>query len=307
MEIKVLSLFDGISVAQQALKELGYTPKYYASEIDAHAIAITQKNHPETIQLGSVKNVAGDIKTENPQYIFTHDMDGIKSHHTGGIDILIGGSPCQDLSSAKNFRKGLKGDKSSLFYEYVRILQETKPKYFVLENVASMPRRDRDTITKLLGVEPILLDAVLVSAQRRRRLFWTNIPNLEQPNDVGICVGDILQKYNREPLIKLPGGDHETRYTKNGYHKCRPDAKKSSIQGTHVFYKAGKTAALTTGHTPMVDIEGTVSKLTITECERLQNLPDEYTAGVNKTQRLKMLGNSFNKEIVKHILKNIEL
>ena len=109
------------------------------------------------------------------------------------IDLLIGGSPCQDLSIAGK-RAGLAGARSGLFYEYVRILKEVKPKYFVLENVASMPKEAKEIITKELGVEPIMINAALVSAQSRKRLFWTNIPGITQPADKGILLKDILEK-----------------------------------------------------------------------------------------------------------------
>ena len=127
--MNVLSLFDGISIAQQSLKELNIpVEKYYASEIDKYAISITQKNFPNTIQLGDIKNIKGEDFTN--------------------IDLIIGGSPCQDLSIAKKNRKGLKGNRSSLFYEFVRLVKEVKPRYFILENVNSMPKEDKETITK---------------------------------------------------------------------------------------------------------------------------------------------------------------
>lgn len=115
------------------------------------------------------------------------------------LDLLIGGSPCQDLSRAKHGRMGLKGERSGLFYEYYRILQEARPRYFVLENVASMPAESREEITRFLRVEPIMIDAALVSAQSRRRLFWTNIPGITQPKDRGIFLKDILED-------GIPGG-----------------------------------------------------------------------------------------------------
>lgn len=170
--MKVLSLFDGISVARTALARAGHlSVDYYASEIDAPAIKTALKNYPDTQQLGSVVGLAAP----------------------SGIDLLIGGSPCQDLSIANNARKGLSGHRSGLFYEYARILKEAKPTYFVLENVASMPKEAKQIITQTLGVEPIMIDAALVSAQRRKRLFWTNIPNVSQPQDRGIFVKDILE------------------------------------------------------------------------------------------------------------------
>lgn len=177
--IKALSLFDGISCAHEAISRLRRPIlEYHASEIDRYAITISRRNWPRISHIGGVQGV----NRSN----FPHLFDG-------SVDLLIGGSPCQDLSIAKKNRKGLDGDRSGLFWEYVRILREVKPKYFVLENVASMPKESRDTITKELGVEPIMIDAALVSAQRRKRLFWTNIPGITLPDDRGIFLKDILQ------------------------------------------------------------------------------------------------------------------
>jgi len=169
--MRVLSLFDGISCARVALERVGIEVEtYYASEIDKHAIAVSTKNYPDIVQLGSV---VGLTPPDN-------------------IDLLIGGSPCQDLSIAKKDRKGLDGDRSGLFWEYVRIKDECKPTYFILENVASMSKKDRDLITITLGVQPVLFNASLVSAQCRKRLFWTNL-KFDLPEDRGILLKDILQ------------------------------------------------------------------------------------------------------------------
>ena len=176
MGINVLSLFDGISCGQVALKRAGIeVDNYYASEIDEYAIKVTQKNFPKTIQLGSVVD--------------------IKANNLPKIDLLIGGSPCQDLSNYKYDRgevKGLDGEKSSLFYHFVRLLREIKPKYFLLENVASMEQKWIDIISKELGVKPILINSSLVCAAERKRLYWTNIPNITQPEDKNICLKDII-------------------------------------------------------------------------------------------------------------------
>lgn len=169
--MNVLSLFDGISCARVALDRAGIEVNaYMASEIDKNAIKVSNKNYPDIIRVGSVV----DLEVE------------------GQIDLLIGGSPCQDLSIAKKGRKGLDGDRSGLFWEYLRIMKECKPQWFVLENVASMPKADKDIITKEMGVEPVMFNASLVSAQSRRRLFWTNIP-FTLPEDRGILLKDILQ------------------------------------------------------------------------------------------------------------------
>lgn len=182
--MNVISLFDGASCARLALGKLGYlSVNYFASEINEPAIRVAGRAYPDTFHIGSVKNLFGDEKQEKPQYIFVQDNKHVlTSHYTGGIDLLIGGSPCQDLSIAKGKdRKGLQGEKSILFWEFVRVLKEVKPRYFLLENVASMPKEAKKIITDTLGVEPIMIDAALVSGQSRKRLFWTNIPNVEQP------------------------------------------------------------------------------------------------------------------------------
>lgn len=143
---------------------------YLSSEIEKNAIKVSEKNYPDIVRVGSV--VGLEIE--------------------GQIDLLIGGSPCQDLSIAKKDRKGLEGNRSGLFWEYVRLKNECNPTYFILENVASMPKADRDIITREMGVKPVLFNASLVSAQCRKRLFWTNIP-FTLPEDKGILLKDILQ------------------------------------------------------------------------------------------------------------------
>lgn len=180
--ITVLSLFDGISCARVALDRLGYRDiRYLASEVDKYAIQIAQKNYPDTIQLGDVCKIQRDML---PQH----------------IDLLIGGSPCQDLSIAKKNRKGLDGERSGLFWEWVRLWKECQPRYWVLENVNSMPKEAKRIISETLGVEPIMINAALVSAQSRKRLFWTNIAtdvfgncHIPQPEDRGILLKDVLE------------------------------------------------------------------------------------------------------------------
>jgi DNA-cytosine methyltransferase len=296
MKIKVLSLFDGISVAQQALKELGYDVEYYASEIDKYAIQITQKNHPDTIPMGDVRGIKGNngliILEDELRRVFTE------------IDLLIGGSPCQDLSIAKKNRQGLDGARSGLFWEYVRILKEVKPKYFVLENVNSMPKEAKAIITEALGVEPIMINASLVSAQNRKRLFWTNIPNVTQPEDKGILLKDILEKgvdekYTVPPTTKTKWIDKGL--SKDGKAKAMSASLHKGI-GTDglTLVRIGQTAKQ--GYQVVDEPNDIIRKLTPIECERLQSLPDNYTEGISNSQRYKCLGNAFNKEVVKHIL-----
>lgn len=172
-----------MSCGHIALNKIGIFPeKYFASEIDKYAIQITQKNFPETIQLGDVNN---------------HDLwELIPGFEWDKIDLLIGGSPCQDLSIAKSDRKGLDGKRSGLFWQYVEILKKAKPKYFLLENVASMRNSDRDKISEILGVEPIMINSALVSAQQRKRYYWTNLTFITQPNDRGIYLHDVIETNN---------------------------------------------------------------------------------------------------------------
>ena len=185
--MKVLSLFDGISCARVALDRAGIpVESYYASEVDKYAVSVATKRalleNSSYIQLG-------DVRTINMSMLIVRD-----------IDLLIGGSPCQDLSIAKKGRKGLDGERSGLFWEYVRILKQLQPKYFILENVASMPKEAKAIITEALGVEPIMINAALVSAQNRKRLFWTNIPNVTLPEDRGILLKDILESGDTDRL-----------------------------------------------------------------------------------------------------------
>ena len=174
--INVLSLFDGMSCGQIALERLGIkVNKYYASEIDPYAISVTQYNYPDTIQLGDIREIKGK------------DLPS--------IDLIIGGSPCQGFSFSGH-RLNFDDPRSKLFFEYVRVLNECReinPNiYFLLENVR-MSNKSKDVITKYMGVEPININSALVSAQSRNRLYWTNIPNVKQPQDRRIMLKDILE------------------------------------------------------------------------------------------------------------------
>ena len=173
-KINVLSLFDGMSCGQLALNRLGIEyDTYYASEIDKYAIKVTQANYPNTIQIGDVTQVKAD------------DFGDEK------IDLILAGSPCQGFSFAGK-QLNFDDPRSKLFFEFVRLVRELKPKYFLLENV-NMKKEYKDIITKEIGVDPIDINSSLLSAQNRRRLYWTNIPNLTQPEDKGILLKDILE------------------------------------------------------------------------------------------------------------------
>ena len=212
--MKILSLFDGISCARVALERAGIPVEaYYASEVDKYAMQISAKNYPDIVQLGSVTAVKVKIDcydsiNDRPYNLFHFVKNKfLSSVEMPKIDLLIGGSPCQDLSIAKKNRKGLDGERSGLFWEYVRILKEVKPKYFILENVNSMPKEAKAIITETLGVQPIMINAALVSAQNRKRLFWCGrlVGNkyeqihIDQPEDRGILLRDILQPTDEIP------------------------------------------------------------------------------------------------------------
>ena len=171
--MNVLSLFDGMSCGQIALERAGIpVTAYYASEIDKYAIKVTQANYPDTIQLGSITEQAG------------WDLPN--------IDLVIGGSPCQGFSFAGK-QMNFDDPRSKLFFDFVEALHRFQPKYFLLENV-KMKKEYQDVITKMLGgIEPIEINAALVSAQNRKRLYWTNIPGIEQPEDRGILLKDIIE------------------------------------------------------------------------------------------------------------------
>lgn len=235
--MKVLSLFDGISCARVALERAGIeVDTYHASEVDKYAMQIAQKNYPSTIQMGSVK----DVKF----------IGGAGSF----CDLLIGGSPCQDLSIAKANRKGLDGERSGLFWEYVRILKEAKPKWFILENVASMAKDQQEIISKTLGVQPIMINAALLSAQTRKRLFWTNIPGITQPEDRGIMLKDILEKgevpltnYNTEKIKSntvRTGGRGSGLGNKHNWDTIRVGQIGKGGQGDRIYSPEGKSVNL---------------------------------------------------------------
>lgn len=172
--MRVLSLFDGISCGRLALERAGIPVEvYYASEIDKYAIKVSEKNYPDIIRLGDIREI---------------DF----SRFIGKIDLIIGGSPCQDLSIAKKNRQGLEGEKSGLFWKFVEAVKTIKPKYFMLENVASMSKENKQIITDTLGIEPILINSALVSAQQRKRLYWCNWA-VEQPEDKSIVLKDVLE------------------------------------------------------------------------------------------------------------------
>ena len=272
--MNVLSLFDGMSCGQIALKRCGIDiDNYYACEIDKYAIQVTMENHPDTKQLGSVTEVNG------------YDLPK--------IDLLMGGSPCQSFS---NMGDGMGFDgKSGLFWEYVRLLKETNPKYFLLENVVM--RKDwENIITETLGVKPIKINSALLSHQRRNRLYWTNIPNITQPIDLGLNFHDIIED-NVDVKYNLTDRAIERVRSKQGYDLVANKAK--CLFAT--YYKNNSNSR----EGQIIEKDGILRRLTPTECEILQTVPISYTKSVSDTQRYKMLGNGWTVSVIEHIFKNI--
>ena len=291
--MNVLSLFDGISCGQVALERAEIkVDNYFASEIDKYAIKVTMENYPNTIQLGNVINVDGYTLPK--------------------IDLLIGGSPCQDLSGYKYDRgdvKGLKGTKSSLFYHYVRLLKEVKPTYFLLENVASMEDKWKDVISEELGVEPIMINSSLVCAAERKRYYWSNIPNITQPNDLKIFLKDIVvdatkvpEKYWYDKEFVYNGDDKKVQCTLN---------IKGHRQVKEVYNLNGKCNTLMCDGNggnlqKKVYQNGKCRKLMPLEYERLQTLPDNYTDCISDSRRYSAIGNGWTVDVIAHIFKNLK-
>lgn len=291
----VLSLFDGIACARLALERADIDfEKYYASEIEESSTNIAQKHFPDVVQLGDITNWR------------TWDLKD--------IDLVIGGSPCQGFSLAGK-RLNFNDSRSRLFFEFVAIIKHLKPKYFLLENVR-MKKEVQDAISQELGVEPILINSGLVSAQNRERLYWTNIPNLTQPNDKEIVLNDIIQTDLEES--EIIGGELTEYFThKEGKISYRGlchigTADLNGIESIkRVYHSEGKSPTLQTssgGNRESKILFGVNQwrKLTPLECERLQTIPDNYTVGISKTKRYHALGNGFTVDVIAHILKNME-
>lgn len=316
--MNVLSICDGISCGMVALEKAGiHVENYYAFEIDKNAIKISKHNYPNIIQCGDV-TIADFKKYKN-------------------IDLLIGGTPCQDLACCNQKGKGLDGERSKLFFDYVRALHDTKPKYFLFENVARMKNKDREIITEVLGVEPILIDSALLSAQSRKRLYWTNIPNVELPNDSGIILSDILENDNEHSIsCALRTRKNYDQITSCKHLEVRKDNKANALttvrtdsmicspiqigkygkggQGQRIYSVEGKSVTISansggigqkTGlyRIDLPDGDYVVRRLTERECERLQTLPDGYTnCGLSWNQRVKAIGNGWTVDVIAHIL-----
>ena len=350
--MNVLSLFDGMSCGRLALERAGFpVTNYFASEIDKFAIQVAQANYPDTVHLG--------------------DVTGVKAHKNGDlfvpldrgykIDLLIGGSPCQGFSWAGK-RLNFDDPRSALFFEYVRLLRELKPRWFLLENV-NMKQEHQDVITEHLGVKPVRINSNLVSAQNRDRLYWTNIPVRSMPENKRVYLKDILEngftdrdKSHCIDANYFKGGNLKSYFQKNrrqlvfdfaddnglqlageadlkghGYNRrvYHPDGKAPTLcanSGGNLEPKIlqvprgknkggikaedGKVPTLSGSsweHNNFLAVDDMKwRKLTPIECERLQTVPDGYTAHVSNTQRYRMLGNGWTVDVICHLLEGMK-
>ena len=345
--MNVLSLFDGMSCGRIALERCGFrVDNYWASEIDKYAIKVAKANYPDTVHIGNVNNV-----------IWPELFDGHR------IDLLIGGSPCQGFSFAGG-QLAFDDPRSKLFFEYVRVLNESKPKWFLLENV-NMKQEFQDIISEQLGVKPVRINSNLVSAQNRDRLYWTNIPVKSLPENRRIVLKDILEegftdrdkshcldanywkggnlksyfeKSRRQLVFDLDDNTNksglilagEADLKGHGYNRrvYSPEGKAPTLAAASggnlepkilqvargankggVRAHDGKTPSLTGSsweQNNFVTNGLSWRKLTPRECERLQTVPDDYTAHVSNTQRYKMLGNGWTVDVICHLLEGMK-
>lgn len=301
--MNVLSLFDGISCGQAALKRVGIqVGKYYASEIDKHSIWVTQNNYPETIQLGDVAKI-----------------DGRKFR---SIELVMGGSPCQGFSSAGK-QLNFADPRSRLFFEYVRILEEASPKYFLLENV-KMKKEYQDIITRYLGVKPVEINSADIVPMRRARLYWTNIPftTIAQKNThlVNFLDDNVAEKYflSQEKFQKLTWTDGKNTYIKNLPNKPMMIHEGDGIVlsrpwQVYMPVVSGKSHCIRAANPDDVGVvvrqngQMTARKFTVSEMEQLQTLPVGYTNyGLTEAQRKKCIGNGWTVDVIAHIFSGLK-
>jgi DNA (cytosine-5)-methyltransferase 3A len=283
--LNVLSLFDGMSCGQLALQKAGIkVNQYFASEIKPHAIKVTQHNFPNTIQLGSVLDV--------------------KASDLPKIDLLIGGSPCQDFSSANKEKLGLQGEKSGLFYEYLRLLKECEPKYFLLENVA-MDDYSYAAISEMLGTYPTNINSELVSGQLRQRSYWTNIgpesfdlfgnrySMIPQPRNKKIKFQDLL----------------ENGYTDRLKARCILESESRPLVSKDKLFRRYNELGFINivFDNPECKYNENIRILTQTELERLQTVPEGYTSILKRNDAACLLGDGWTVDIIAHIFSFIEV
>lgn len=334
--MNVLSLFDGISTARLSLQLANIkVNKYFASEVDKNAIKVSRDNFNDIIHLGDVRNI---IYRDNK-------LIGDCSYDTEPIDLLLGGSPCTNFSFAGKRNGMTTKDKvdiltleqylemkksnfifegqSYLFWEYIRLLKDVKPKYFLLENVKMLSKWEK-VITNTLKVEPVEINSSLVSAQNRVRLYWTNIPDIQQPQDLNIKLSDILEdiefthpaairgrKLNKATIIgrRLDASGHRKDDDKSIPMTQCIEVRATNTDKSNCLTTVGKDNVLTPlpiGRHPNAFKDKLPFRYyTRTECERLQTLPDGYTKAVSDEIAKKLIGNGWTASVIVHILNHI--
>ena len=313
--MRLLSLFDGISCGMLAIQRAGIPVENYdAFEIDKYAVTVSKNNFPDIVHHGNV---------------FDGDFTKFK-----GYDLLLGGSPCTYWSIAKRGRETTSdGVGVKLFMEYVRALYESECKYFLYENNYSIHKNIKAFISEQLGVEPIMINSALVSGQQRKRCYWTNIPNITQPEDKCIKLEDVLEKgisVNAEQT-----GKSRTLKAQYSNTSLANAARKDNLAATMVaepirigqFGNGGLGERIYSVHGKSVSLKANgggggaktglykidlpdgdyiIRKLTPVEAERLQTLPDNYTEGISNIQRYKCIGNGWTVDVITHILKGLK-
>jgi len=300
--MNVLSLFDGMSCGRIALERANIqVDNYFSSEIKDYAVRVANINYPQ-----DVWNRLGDITNIRPKDI-------------PQIDLLIGGSPCQDFSGANKERLGVDGVKSGLFFEYVRLLKATKPKYFLLENVR-MKKEHQDFVSSIIGCEPIVINSELVAPHLRHRLYWTNIPFTEMPKDKGLKLNDILvngysDRQKARTLLESDSRPLSTpikmahRYFNTGFTTLIFKDKEHYKNIKEHFDKhfKGKSAKEIDNISKNMDLSlyDGLRYMNNRERESCQTVPVGYTDSLTQNESACILGDGWTVDIVAHILKGI--
>lgn len=295
--MNVLSLFDGISCGMAAFEQSEIqVERYVAYEIEPNAIKISKKNYTQIEHCGDV------TIADFTQY--------------KGFDFLIGGSPCQNMSTLGD-RKGLSGEKSKLFYEFSRAITECSPRYFIFENNANMPQKDKEEITKILGVEPNEINSSLFVPQNRNRFYWVGRLSLDgsyhtvyikKPHITNkITLKDILLP-THEPIILVPSVVDKIPLISKKFGYIPPmfnPYNMSEIKDIHPCLTASGNRQTTSSNVLLYD-GNCFSMLSPVEWERLQGLPDNYTSGLKNGARKNLIGNGWTVDVIAHILKELK-
>ncbi len=304
MGLKVLSLCDGKSGGQIALKELGIeVDDYFASEVDEHAIKVAKHNFPNTIHIGDITKVRyfdGILYSENGTY------------EVGKIDLVIGGTPCTGFS-VNGKKLNFDDPQSKLLFDYIRIRNEINPKYYLLENVATMKKEIKDLIDEYVGEVGKFINSNCLSAQNRKRYYWTNLGLTNNLDISDLTINDILEESTKVVYMK------EDKINKQCINPSETDGVitlnpkmnngKQTYQQDRIYDSKGKMVALTAtlgNRFYIKDNHDKIRKLTIREQARLQTVPEWYDFSIlSDNQASKVIGNGWTINVIKYILKEL--